>query len=427
MLFALVNPPWDFAGSVYFGCKEPHFPLELGYSKALLDGCGHSAVIVDAHAEALSPHGVRQALAALAPDFIVVTTAPGYLFWRCAQPELRVPMALLRALAGLPALKVAVGPHCSVTPTAALEKLGADAVVMGEPETVLPELALKEGRLGEVASICYRSPSGPRVQGRPRATDMSVLPALKWPQERIAMHSHHHHRFGARPWGPGAEVESSRGCPYSCTFCAKREFRAGYRRRPLPTVLKEIDWLAANGAEYVYFVDEIFMPDRRLLEALSARRLKFGIQTRIDLWSPGMLALLGAAGCCSIEAGVESVTEHGRSLLGKRCSVTTAGLAAALMNAKKHVPFVQATLLEAHADDPALVEAWRALLMEAGVWVNRPVPLFPYPGSEEYSRRWGEPDALAWERAHEHYVAMNSSFSDLQEARPVPIRELERI
>jgi anaerobic magnesium-protoporphyrin IX monomethyl ester cyclase len=30
MRVALVNPPWSFAGSIYFGCREPHLPLELG-------------------------------------------------------------------------------------------------------------------------------------------------------------------------------------------------------------------------------------------------------------------------------------------------------------------------------------------------------------------------------------------------------------
>ena len=29
MKFALVNPAWDFHGSIYFGCQAPHYPLEL--------------------------------------------------------------------------------------------------------------------------------------------------------------------------------------------------------------------------------------------------------------------------------------------------------------------------------------------------------------------------------------------------------------
>lgn len=38
MKYALVNPQWTFRGSIYFGCRETHLPLEYGYSQALLKG-----------------------------------------------------------------------------------------------------------------------------------------------------------------------------------------------------------------------------------------------------------------------------------------------------------------------------------------------------------------------------------------------------
>jgi anaerobic magnesium-protoporphyrin IX monomethyl ester cyclase len=53
------------------------------------------------------------------------------------------------------------------------------------------------------------------------------------------------------------------------------------------------------------------------------------------------------------------------------------------------------------------------------------VPLFPYPGSPEYTRRWGQPDERAWERAHEHYLGLFTEFSDIQERRPSSLVELE--
>jgi len=90
------------------------------------------------------------------------------------------------------------------------------------------------------------------------------------------------------------------------------------------------------------------------------------------------------------------------------------------------VPFVQANLLEAGTDDPAEVEAWRDRLQRAGVWANKPVPLFPYPGSPGYTRRWGAADDLAWERATDDYLARFHEFSDIQDARPLPLAELER-
>jgi B12-binding domain/radical SAM domain protein of rhizo-twelve system len=221
-------------------------------------------------------------------------------------------------------------------------------------------------------------------------------------------------------------MEASRGCPYHCTFCAKENFRNLFRRRPLPIIAEELDGLIEAGIEYVYFIDEIFLPYRDVLEMIAARRIKFGIQTRIDLWSAEMLDLLGGAGCVSIEAGVESITEEGRSRLDKKCRISTDEITEKLIHAKQRVPFVQANLLDSQDDDPAEVQAWRARLREHGVWANEPVPLFSYPGSPDYTNRWGVEDDLAWERAHESYLAGFESFSDIQEQRPLPLVQLER-
>ena len=182
-----------------------------------------------------------------------------------------------------------------------------------------------------------------------------------------------------------------------------------------------------QGVEYVYFIDEIFLPNRPLLEGLIGRGLKFGVQTRIDLWKPEMLALLGRAGCVSIEAGVESLTQEGRDQLAKNCKLTTEELADRLVEARRYVPFVQANLLEMPQDDTALVERWRDRLHRAGVWANDPVPLFPYPGSPDYRRLWGLPDAQAWERAVDHYLSTFAHMSELQDARPRPLHELESL
>ena len=40
MRVALVNPNWSFDGSIYFGCREPHLPLELGWCRVLLEAEG---------------------------------------------------------------------------------------------------------------------------------------------------------------------------------------------------------------------------------------------------------------------------------------------------------------------------------------------------------------------------------------------------
>lgn len=220
-------------------------------------------------------------------------------------------------------------------------------------------------------------------------------------------------------------MEASRGCPYHCTFCAKDNFRNSYRKRPLETILKELDHFADQGVEYIYFIDEIFLPDMPLLAALAERKIKIGVQTRIDLWNEEAIDALARAGCVSIEAGVESITEAGRAYLDKKCKMSTEQLTQRLVYAKQRVPFVQANLLAMTEDDAEVVEHWRKQLETRGVWANKPVPLFPYPGSPEYTRMWGPPDDYAWERAHDAYLNGFNAFSDVQETRPQPLVELE--
>jgi len=425
MKFCLINPPWTFDGSIYFGCREPHLPLEFGYSKALLEADGHEVRIVDAQLHDLPLATVRARVLDFSPDVLVFTSAPSYLFWRCPPPELRVPQELMRALAGIPGLRVVVGPHASTTPATALRKLSADVAVLGECEEVLPRLARPRAEWVDVDAIAYVDGGRVHVNGTPHSSDMSRLPVLTWDAADLRRHTHHHHRFDAEPSGPGAEVEFSRGCPYHCTFCAKDNFRDDYRRRPVDRVLAEIDGLIRQGVHYVYFVDEIFLPHRELLEGLVSRGIAFGVQTRVDLWSPAMLELLGAAGCVSIEAGVESITVEGRNLLDKGTKLSTEDLTARLIAAKAHVPFVQANLLESGTDDPAEVDRWRRTLARHGVWANRPVPMFPYPGSPGYTRRFGAADEVAWERAMDAYLGATTVFSDIQDARPRPLAELE--
>ena len=86
---------------------------------------------------------------------------------------------------------------------------------------------------------------------------------------------------------------------------------------------------------------------------------------------------------------------------------------------------MQANLIEMAEDDADVVQQWRARMQDFGIWANDPVPLFPYPGTPDYRKLWGEPDDFAWDRAHAHYLARFDKFSDIQDQRPLPISDLE--
>jgi len=424
MRVALVNPPWRFENSIYFGCRDPHLPLELGATRLLLEAHGHHVLLLDGHLEGRDAASLSEEIAAFQPAMTVLTTAPSYLFWRCAPPELRIPRELIQALDGKGGRVVAVGPHGSTTPRTTLRKLGADVVIRGECEEGVAALADAWPRT-DIPGVAILEQDGLRLHGGTLATRFTDLPALNWSNKLIARHHHHHHRFDCVPEGAGAEVEASRGCPYSCSFCAKIDFRDKYRRRDLNLLIQEVDALVANGVQYIYFIDEIFLPQPALLELLVTRKIKFGIQTRIDLWKPAMLELLGRAGCVSIEAGVESLTEAGRQALDKNCRMTTEELTSRLFVARENVPFVQANLIESSGDNHAEVAQWRARLQGADIWANDPVPLFPYPSSPDYRARWGTPDDDAWERALDFYLSQFDRFSDVQHETPHSLRTLE--
>jgi anaerobic magnesium-protoporphyrin IX monomethyl ester cyclase len=434
MRFALVNPKWSFEGSTYFGCPEPHFPLELLSAREMLRAAGEEVLLVDAWMEDLSPEQVRERLDSFGEDFLVMPTAPSYLFWRCPQPELRVPKQWIAALdRPSKSQKVVIGPHGSVTPKSTLEKTGAHIVLRGEPDQTLPQLASLPWEM--IAGCCWRDDKG-AVHMSPGlgVTDMHLLGPLDYSDYPVERHRHLHHVFpgnGADHLHRGAEVEFARGCPYSCTFCNKTLFRNKYRERELSSVLAEIDQLIARGVDYIYLIDEIFgvgKQVRELLEEIARRPVSIGFQTRIDLWNEDSLDLLGRAHCVSFECGVEAITDEGRDAMNKNCRISTDRITELLIAAKQRIPWVQANLIKTPEDDPALVAAWQANLKAKGVWVSEPVPMFPFPGSPEYVTTFGaQPDEGAWERAHNFYLQLfaDKGFSDIQDQEPLSLHELE--
>jgi B12-binding domain/radical SAM domain protein of rhizo-twelve system len=425
MKFALLNPNWDFQGSIYFGCQEPHVPLELLFASSLLEENGQQSLVIDAQTDGYNTTEAKHRLDAFQPDFLVIPTAPSYLFWRCPPPELRVPMQWFAAM-GSKAVKVAIGPHTSATPAAAMRKLDVEVGFRGEPDLGIAQLASQPW--DQIEGCCWRDGNGEHLTPNLAAVDMKTLHALDFHNYDVESHSHRHHVF----WGEGlgAELEFARGCPWSCSFCNKTLFRNKFRERNVEDVLLEIDRLMARGVGYVYFIDEIFGVGknvRRLLEGIAERPISIGFQTRIDLWDEESLDLLGRAHAISMECGIESITDQGRDELNKGCRMGTERLTELLIYARKRIPWVQANLILTGHDRQDEIHRWQERLKAEGVWVSEPVPMFPFPGTPQYLQLWGPPDDLAWERAHRHYMQAfaEKGFSDIQDQHPLPIEELE--
>lgn len=427
MKFALMNPNWDFKGSTYFGCQDPHVPLELMFAYDQIRASGHEPLLVDAQTEQLSLEETKRRMDTFQPDFLVIPTAPSYLFWRCPPPELRVPMKWIKGLDSK-AVKVVIGPHSSATPAATIQKTGCDVAIRGEPDQTIPQLADKPWQ--EIMGCCFKSDEGVHVSPELGVTEMRALGALDFHNYPVEAHWHRHHVF-TNDQGLGAELEFARGCPWACTFCNKTLFRNKFRERSVEAVLKEVDTLVSRGVQYIYFIDEIFGVGKnvqRLLEGIAERPVKIGFQTRIDLWTEETLDLLGRAHCISMECGIESITHEGREELNKNCRIGTERISELLVYARGRIPWVQANLILTDKDDRRQIREWQEHLRSRGVWVSEPVPMFPFPGSPLYVQTFGSaPDDQAWERAHHFYTSTfeQKGYSDIQEQRPLPIEDLE--
>jgi anaerobic magnesium-protoporphyrin IX monomethyl ester cyclase len=425
MKFALVNPDWNFEGSIYFGCQEPHYPLELLFAFDKIKEAGHEPILIDAQLEKLPLEDAKRRLQRFDPDYLVIPTAPSYLFWRCPPPELRIPQQWFSGLEGR-AVKVAIGPHASATPGPTLRKLNCDVAFKGEPDDVIALLPTRPW--AQIDGCCWRDESGIHISPTLAVTDMSKLGALKFDNYDVESHKHRHHVFSGS--GHGAELEFARGCPWSCSFCNKTLFRNKFRERNVDAVLEEVDRLLARGVDYIYWIDEIFGVGKnvqRLLEELSHRPVSIGLQTRVDLWNEETLDLLGRAHCISMECGIESITEQGRDELNKNCRMTTDRLSDLLIYARKRIPWVQANLILTEHDDRQDILSFQERLKAEGVWVSEPVPMFPYPGTPMYQQIFGAIDDQAWERAHRYYTRtfQEKGYSDIQAQTPAPIEDLE--
>ena len=142
-------------------------------------------------------------------------------------------------------------------------------------------------------------------------------------------------------------VQTARGCPHGCIYCTYPRLEgARLRRRPPEAVADEMERLRVElGAAEQFIVDSSFNAEEphmaAVCEELRRRRSRPGdpladvsfscyLQPRVS--DPDLFRLLRAAGCTSVDFGVDSAAETLLPAFGK--SFTVADLRAATAAAK---------------------------------------------------------------------------------------------
>jgi len=226
-----------------------------------------------------------------------------------------------------PSLPIVFGGwHASLATQQTLQEPYVDAIVRGQGELTLLELAqrLASGNsLHGVRGLSFKDADGQIVHEPERpVADINTLPA---PAYHLADPTIYAAASGVRQLA----YTSSVGCPYQCNYCTdmvfyKRRFNA-YRVDRVVDELAEL--VPRYNIEHVPFFDSNFLVDRKRATAIakgivaSGVKFQWDFQTSTDflaLMSEEEVRLLAESGVHHIGFGTESASQEVLALMNKR-------------------------------------------------------------------------------------------------------------
>ncbi len=187
-----------------------------------------------------------------------------------------------------------------------------DYLCIGEGEGTLLDLA--EGqRLNTIDNLLYRD--GPLVRTnprRPRIRDLDELPFPAYDKLPGFPRDYHLPLFSyAKRWG--ATMVTSRGCPYTCSFCDRTVFERLYKTNSAEYIYEHMKYLHDRfGVRHINFYDDLFTANKQRVNALCERLIahplgmNFNCAIRTGHTSNEMLHLLKRAGALMVSMGIES-------------------------------------------------------------------------------------------------------------------------
>jgi radical SAM superfamily enzyme YgiQ (UPF0313 family) len=259
------------------------------------------------------------------------------------------------------------GVHATFMPEEAKEH--ADAVVLGEAELIMPQLIadLEKGAL----------------QPFYRAEGLHDLHDLPLPRRGLL----------GRGYSPIFKViETTRGCPNRCEFCAVPVIAGRrYRTRPLSDIEGELRSIITRAGEYLFIVDDNVMAQRAhakgLLEVLKRFKVRWmGFATIEIAKDTGLLRLARDSGCISLFIGFESLRRE--NLEGpKKMFRGTKDLQGFIERIHDHGIGIQgAFIFGFDHDDPGVFERTIEFIHRQRIELPTLSVLTPFPGTSLWER-----------------------------------------
>ncbi|MCE5328512.1 MAG: B12-binding domain-containing radical SAM protein [Planctomycetaceae bacterium] len=345
MKIALVNPPF------LFPCRQEivlSHCLGLRYLSASLKAAGHCVQFIDALAGGLDQ------VEPFAGGVLAGLPIPRIVAQIDAQTDLvavSVPFSQLAHVghrlvaavrARLPRARIIVGGvYPSTQPELALQA-GADAIVVGEGEAVMAEIAAG-GNLDRIAGVyTHPLPPGQRYASAAAIDDLDALPRAD--DEIPHMSAYFELSPRAARGRRVASIITSRGCPFDCEFCSVHPVCGRRWRAMSPArVIDDVDYLMArHQVRELEIEDDNFTLDASragaILEgfvALGQRRGPLAWRApngiRIDTIDAPLAKLIARSNCTSLTVALEHGDAEMLEIMNKRLDLDRAYEALSLL------------------------------------------------------------------------------------------------
>ena len=336
-VIALVRPP--AVEAFRFATTSIALPLGLAYIAAALEESGRTVRVIDAVGE--QPEGrsgyFRGYLVGLPLEQIVERLPAGCSFVGITVVFTHEWPAVVRLIDLMrrahPDLFIVLGgEHVTSLPEFCLKTSKADALVLGEGEETIVELAtaLEQGSsLHEVAGVAFRDEQKLCInQRRPRHKEVDDIARPAWDHFNVEVY--HEHRLVGGMYSASVTIPmlATRGCPYQCTYCsAPNMWTPKWIPRDPVQVVDEIEYyIETYGARNFPFQDLTAIVKKdwivQFCQELIRRELEITWQlptgTRSEAIDAEVAGLLKQTGMVSVSYAPESGSVATRRFIKKQ-------------------------------------------------------------------------------------------------------------
>ncbi len=283
-------------------------PLGIMSIAAVLEQNGIAVEIIDCYADPAPPEAVVENILTKQPDIVgfSCTTSSFTEGYRVAELiKQRRPDIFT----------VVGGAHACTIGAPLLDSYPAiDYLVIGEGEQTMLELAHSGARnVDGIPGIAYRKDGvGTLTVQRELIADLDCLP---FPAYHLLPEFPKRYTLPlfSFPTAPNTSIISSRGCPYSCSYCDRSVFARGFRFNSPEYIIEHVAMLNRTyGIRHVFFYDDLFTFDRqrvkRFCELKKQKQLRvtYNCIARLEHVDQELLTLLKDSGCWQVNFGIES-------------------------------------------------------------------------------------------------------------------------